>query len=107
MVQPDYVVICDRSKYENGRNCYGAPDLVIEITSPSSDDRDHSLKRIKYTRAGVKEYWIVDTNLKRVIVLSLYRNKTMIYSFTDTVSSILFKGLSIDFSEILEMMIPF
>ena len=43
MVQPDYVVICDRLKYENGRNCYGAPDLVIEITSPSSDDRDHSI----------------------------------------------------------------
>ena len=106
MVQPDYVVICDRSKYENGKNCYGAPDLVIEITSPSSDFKDHYLKHSKYARAGVKEYWIVDTNLKRVIVFSLFRNRTTIYTFDDVVSSILFKELSIDFSEILAMMIP-
>ena len=106
MVQPDYVVICDRSRYENGKNCYGAPDLVIEITSPFSDDRDHSIKRIKYALAGVKEYWIVDINLKRVIILSFFRNKTTIYTFNDVVSSLLFKGLFVDFSEILAMMIP-
>jgi Uma2 family endonuclease len=44
----------------------GAPDLVIEITSPGTARRDRGIKRVVYERAGVPEYWIVDVEKKAV-----------------------------------------
>jgi len=45
------------------------PDLLIEVVSPSSADRDYVEKREEYWTLGAKEYWIVDANLKKVLVL--------------------------------------
>jgi Uma2 family endonuclease len=64
-VEPDIVVICDRSKIDK-RGCNGAPDLVIEILSPSNSRLDKLLKFHKYLEAGVREYWIVDPEEKTV-----------------------------------------
>jgi len=58
VVQPDLVVVCDRSKL-NDRYCLGAPDWVVEILSPSTASLDHIQKRALYERAGVREYWLV------------------------------------------------
>lgn len=44
----------------------GAPDLVVEILSPSTRKRDDQLKRQVYDRAGVREYWIVDPELESI-----------------------------------------
>ena len=67
VVQPDLLVVCDRSKIdEKGVN--GAPDLAVEILSPSSGNKDGFLKYQKYLRAGVREYWIVDPESKTVHV---------------------------------------
>lgn len=58
-LEPDISVLCDMSKYtEDG--IYGAPDLVIEVASPSTRNKDYGLKQFKYRNAGVKEYWIID-----------------------------------------------
>ena len=66
-LQPDIIVVCDRNKITR-RCCEGAPDLVIEILSPSTRARDFLIKYKEYQRAGVKEYWIVDTEIKKVFV---------------------------------------
>jgi Uma2 family endonuclease len=59
VVQPDLLVVCDGSKLADGKSCRGAPDLVIEILSPSNISPALLLKFNQYLKAGVKEYWIV------------------------------------------------
>ena len=51
-------------------NVKGAPDLVIEIGSPSTRQRDETIKRHLYERAGVSEYWVVDPDID---VIRVYR----------------------------------
>jgi Uma2 family endonuclease len=58
-LEPDLVIICDSSKIKKN-GCEGAPDMVIEILSPSSRRREKLLKFRKYLAAGVREYWVVD-----------------------------------------------
>ena len=67
MVQPDILVICKRSGYTAERGI-GAPDLVIEILSRSTRSRDMLLKLNKYADAGVREYWIIDPDDRKIIV---------------------------------------
>jgi len=57
--EPDILVLCDPSKRRT-RGCVGAPDMIIEILSPSTAKRDKLIKYNDYMQAGVKEYWIVD-----------------------------------------------
>ena len=70
VVQPDVLVVCDRTKYKNGR-VFGAPDLVIEVLSPSTRRKDMQLKMYKYAEAGVREYWMVDPEKKLVVQYDL------------------------------------
>ena len=65
VLQPDIVVFRDRSKL-HGTGCIGAPDMVIEILSPSSRSRDSIVKFNQYRQAGVPEYWLVDPESKSV-----------------------------------------
>lgn len=67
VVQPDLMVVCDPDKIDR-RGIRGAPDLVIEITSPSTQRYDRLLKFNRYMRAGVPEYWIVDPDTRSVWV---------------------------------------
>ncbi|MFA7241671.1 MAG: Uma2 family endonuclease [Sulfuricellaceae bacterium] len=60
VVQPDIVVVCDPAKLANGKYVDGAPDVVIEILSPSTAKKDRSHKLRVYQRAAVPEYLIVD-----------------------------------------------
>jgi Uma2 family endonuclease len=57
--EPDVVVVCDKSKLDD-KGCTGAPDLIVEVLSPSTGRMDKLLKLNKYQQAGVREYWIVD-----------------------------------------------
>ena len=68
MVQPDLLVICGEYDVEHGIRFEGAPDLVIEILSPSTRSKDQLLKLVKYENAGVREYWIVDPKYRTVTV---------------------------------------
>jgi len=65
VVQPDLLVVCDAKKLESNA-VVGAPDIAIEIVSPSSANYDRVIKYDLYRRYGVKEYWIVDLEGKLV-----------------------------------------
>lgn len=69
LVEPDISVVCDRSKIDR-HGCKGAPDLVIEVLSPSSLRHDRLVKLGLYQRAGVQEYWIVDPEYRSVQVFT-------------------------------------
>lgn len=60
VVQPDLVVLCNRAKIANGKNIQGAPDLVVEMLSPSTAAKDKREKFRAYERAGVPQYLVVD-----------------------------------------------
>ena len=72
VVQPDLLFVSkERSHIINEDNIRGAPDLVIEILSPSTAQRDRTLKRTLYALHGVPEYWQADTDAKIAMVLTL------------------------------------
>lgn len=70
VVQPDLVVVCDLSKLDE-RGCFGAPDLVIEILSPSTAKIDMVYKLNLYEQAGVREYWLVHPTDQTILVFRL------------------------------------
>jgi Uma2 family endonuclease len=74
VVEPDILVVCDPSKIDE-RGCNGAPDLIIEILSPSTICKDRIFKFNKYLEAGVREYWIVDPDAKMVQVFILEKDR--------------------------------
>ena len=79
IVQPDVFVVCDRSKIAPSR-IIGAPDLVIEVLSPSTRKKDIGVKANVYERSGVREYWLVDPGRKNVIVFR-YENEYTIHLY--------------------------
>lgn len=103
MVQPDVIVFCDRDKIIN-RCVYGAPDFIVEVLSPSSTKRDTAIKLRKYKEAGVREYWIIDPDKKKVVVYDWTKSEIpKVYGFDSKVSVGIFGGeCVIDFAEIYE-----
>lgn len=73
VVQPDICIVCDETKLDR-RGCLGAPDLIVEIISPSSLKYDLNDKFNLYEAAGVKEYWVVSPEAKSVNVFILQDN---------------------------------
>lgn len=67
MVVPDISVVCKKDKFTD-QYLDGAPDLVVEVLSPSTRKKDMTLKLSKYAEAGVREYWIIDPKKETVIV---------------------------------------
>lgn len=101
-VEPDISVICDSAKLSD-RGCMGAPDLIIEVVSPSSRRMDYSTKNALYADTGVREYWIVDPARERTTVYHYEEDAApMFYLFTDNVSVGIFPELSINISDLLE-----
>lgn len=98
-VEPDISVICDKNKLTD-EGCNGAPDWVIEIVSPSSKRMDYYMKLFRYRTAGVREYWIVDSEKKRITVYNFEKDTIEEYSFSDKVKAGIYEDLEIDFSEI-------
>lgn len=63
VVQPDICVICDYKKLDD-KGCLGAPDLIIEIASPSTAKKDLNEKFNLYESAGVREYGLFCQKIK-------------------------------------------
>lgn len=76
---PDVMVVCDRDKIKpNG--VHGAPDLVVEVLSPSTAKNDRTYKKEAYERFGVPEYWLVSPGDK---FIEVYRQENGKYTLYD------------------------
>ena len=101
-VEPDISVICDKNKLTD-RGCSGAPDLIVEVVSPSSRRMDYNIKNGLYVSAGVREYWIVDPEKERTTVYHYEADDApTIYTFSQAVPVGIFAGLSINIAELLK-----
>lgn len=67
---PDMMVVCDRDKIRRD-GVHGAPDLVVEVLSHSTANRDRGYKKEAYAKYGVREYWIVNPTDRSVEVYLL------------------------------------
>ncbi len=101
VVQPDLLVVCDNNKITK-KCCEGAPDLVIEIVSPSSGQMDRLIKFKRYQRAGVREYWIVDpeTRIVQVHVLNDGTYTASPYDSSEKVPVQILPGCEIDLADV-------
>lgn len=70
VVVPDLLFVgAERVDMFTAANCQGAPDLVVEVLSPSGRKRDEVIKRDRYEQTGVGEYWLVDPEAETVKIL--------------------------------------
>ena len=102
MVEPDISVVCDPGKLDD-IGCKGAPDLVIEILSPTTQRHDRVTKFNLYLQAGVREYWIVDPAGKSVQVFVLDDGRYVAKDFgtaADTVKVSVLEDCTIDLSQV-------
>ena len=100
-VEPDISVICDKNKLTE-KGCNGAPDWVIEVTSPSNPQNDYGIKLFKYRTAGVREYWIVNPQKKTVMVFDFENEKeSNQYNFEDDIPVCIYNDLIINIANML------
>lgn len=103
MVQPDVIIVCDRSKVIN-RCVYGAPDFVLEVLSKSTRRKDMIIKLNKYMDAGVREYWMIDPEKQSVMIYDFANdNFRHITGFAETVPvAVLDHQCQIDLAALLD-----
>ena len=103
VVQPDILVVCDKSKLDKA-GLVGAPDMAVEILSPSSGYHDSIRKYNLYKKAGVREYWIVEPESKTVVVNVLKDGKYVRtdYEAPDAVPVSVLEGCVVDLGEVFE-----
>ncbi|GAW31694.1 Uma2 family endonuclease [Carboxydocella sp. JDF658] len=104
VVQPDLTVICDPAKLSK-RGCEGAPDLIIEVVSPSNAAMDYVKKLHLYHQFKVKEYWIVNPQsrkLTRYLLNEDYQyGEPEVYT-GGTITFSLFPDLAINLEELFD-----
>ena len=105
VVKPDICVVCDLSKLDD-RGCIGAPDLIVEVLSPSTLKYDWNYKFNLYESSGVREYWIVDPKAKAVNVFLLQPDGKYdlgtVYDCNQKAPVHIFEGLEIDLKDLFE-----
>lgn len=100
-VEPDVSVICDKDKLDE-KGCNGAPDWVIEIVSPSTQQRDYGVKLFKYRSAGVREYWIVNPATDVVTVYDFEKEQgTSQYRFEEEIPVCIYEDFLIRIADML------
>ena len=86
VVQPDVFIVCDRSVIKKS-GIFGAPDVVFEVISPSTEARDRKQKRDLFEQHGVKEYFMVHPDrkfLEKYILETGVYKKPELYEVQDT-----------------------
>lgn len=103
VVQPDLAVFCNQEILDDS-GAFGAPDLVVEVVSPSTASHDNVKKRNTYEQAGVREYWLVYPEERYVRVYQLDAKgkfgKENTYDETARIQVGIFPELTIDMTEI-------
>jgi len=105
VVQPDIVVICNKDILDDlGAN--GAPDLIVEILSPSTIKKDYTEKFNLYEENGVKEYWIANPEGRSLQIFHLENDKYIELETyeekVEVISSKLFTDLKIEMTDVFE-----
>ena len=101
ILQPDLAVVLTKNQHIlMPEKILGTPDLVVEILSLSSESRDRKLKRARYQKAGVPEYWIVDPFEHRVEQLVLRNGAYVLLPTTDVLQLTILKGVFVRLDEI-------
>lgn len=109
VVQPDVLVACDLENNVTEKGRYmGTPDLVIEILSDSTRNKDMIDKLNSYMLSKVKEYWVVDPKQETIIIYSFDNNdidRIKLFERGSIARSLLFDGLFVNvdnlFSELI------
>ena len=105
VVQPDIFVVCGGWK-GNENAFWGAPDMIVEILSPSNRKRDILEKFYLYQKAGVREYWIADPKVKVITVYVMQENGEYndgeVYQTGKKVPVHIFDGHLIDINHIFD-----
>lgn len=105
VVQPDISVVCDERKLDD-KGCKGAPDLIVEVLSPSTWRRDRIEKLNQYQRHGVKEYLLIYPNEKIMEQYILDENGMYgtpnIYNDNDVFRAHIFPEFVISISDMLD-----
>ena len=102
VVQPDVMVFCDPNKLDD-KGAVDAPDIAIEILSPSSVKNDRYRKFSLYEKAGVREYWIADVAHETVEVFKNDNGKFILSAFfqnDDVITSSVLEGLEMKVSDV-------
>ncbi len=105
VVQPDLLFVSrDRPHLlSSGENVRGAPDLVVEILSPATAERDRGYKRALYAKHGVAEYWLVDPSAETVWIHRLH-GRALVVAQTlgrkQTLRSALLPGFALDLEDV-------
>ena len=106
VVQPDILFIAqERLDILTEKNVRGAPDLVVEILSPATAERDLVIKKKLYEKFGVREYWIVDLGAKSIEVLQMTDEgfKTLrVYTQDTHLTSSLLKNFSLAVGDVFK-----
>ncbi len=106
VLQPDLCVICDKAILD-AKGCLGAPDIVVEILSPSNSAMELDKKYEIYREAGVKEYWIVSPQDKTFLVYTLKDGAyipSRLMAVGHTVTSSVLQGFSLDLTDLFNSM---
>ena len=106
VAQPDILFISrEREHILTHANVQGAPDLIVEILSPSSSTRDWRAKRELYASHGVREYWIVDPTNRIVSILLLQDGVLEIeqtHTEDETAASTVLEGFTVSLDTIFQ-----
>jgi Uma2 family endonuclease len=109
VVEPDLLFVSQARQADvlTAAHVRGAPDLVVEIGSPSTRKRDETTKRRLYERYGVAEYWVIDPELDEIKVYRLadgrfVRASVLALEQGDVLTSPLFPGLELRLAEIFD-----
>ncbi|GHU66375.1 hypothetical protein FACS1894184_04210 [Clostridia bacterium] len=102
-LRPDIAVVCDPNKFKK-QGIVGAPDLIVEVISPSSSSHDLVWKFNSYQDEGVKEYWAIDPERSLVFQFILENGvyTTKMHSFTDKIPVAALDGCVIDVAEVAQ-----
>ena len=102
IVQPDVVVYCSKEKVDK-RGGIAAPEIVVEVLSPWNEKMDKQRKLNLYEKAGVKEYWIVDSDSECVDVYvhnGVKFDTRVYYNPSSTITSAVFNDFKINTADI-------
>ena len=103
-VEPDVFIVCDQSKIQDKPECQGTPDFILEIVSKGETKKDLEIKRDRYERAGVKEYWVITQTKLHVFVLTVHGYIETITPLTKDLKQPLhlFPDCVVDFQRVLD-----